>query len=167
MIRRLLPLLTLVLAVLTDCSSQTSLSRTALDQALSQGVAPELVYVVDLPGYKLNEQPSYGGDNGGFMSVYIRPDGRHAMLTVERGSSEDARCVGVPSKPTEPLEASVSCERDDVGWYRTGGGLHEYMALRGHHLIRLMGEIGDADRAALKEAVAGARRVIADGSPTP
>ncbi|MER5625921.1 hypothetical protein ABT061_33280 [Streptosporangium sp. NPDC002544] len=166
MIRRLLPLAVLGLAVLTGCSSQTSLSQTALDQALSQGVAPELIYVVDLLGYKLAEGPSYGGAEG-FMAVYSTPDGRQAILSIERGTSEEARCVGAPAKPTEPLETSVSCERDEMGWYRTGGGRHEYMAIRGDHIIRLIGEIGDVDRAALKEAVAGARRVIADGSPTP
>ncbi|GGL58272.1 hypothetical protein GCM10014719_69580 [Planomonospora parontospora subsp. antibiotica] len=54
-----------------------------------------------------------------------------------------------------------------LGWYRTGGGRHEYTAIRGDQLIRLVGEVGDVDRTALKEAVAGARRVIGDGSPTP
>ncbi len=61
----------------------------------------------------------------------------------------------------------MSCERDEVGWYRTGGGRHEYMTIRGDHLIRLVGEVEDVDRMALKEAVAGARRMIVDGSPTP
>ncbi|MFF4615225.1 hypothetical protein [Nonomuraea jabiensis] len=42
----------------------TELSRAALDQARRQGAAPELMYVVDLPGYEVAEQSVADGPGG-------------------------------------------------------------------------------------------------------
>ncbi|MEU7452050.1 hypothetical protein [Streptosporangium roseum] len=165
MARHVLPIL-LGLAVLSGCGSEGTLSQAALDQARAQGVAPDLIYVVDLPGYELAEQ-SVGGVGGeGFGAFYVSPEGGQVELRTDRGTFSDALCADTPVKDAEPA-AAVRCERDEVGWYRVAGDHHEYTVVSGDHYIRLNGRVGEADRAALKAAVAGARHVTGEGSGTP
>lgn len=164
-IRRVLPIL-LGLAVLSGCGTEGALSQAALDQARAQGVAPDLIYVVDLPGYELAEQSIGGVGDEGFGAFYVSPEGGQVELRIDRGTFSDALCADTPVKDAEPT-AAVRCERDEVGWYRVAGGRHEYTAVSGDHYIRLNGRVGEADRAALKAAVAGARHVTGEGSGTP
>jgi hypothetical protein len=58
--RRLVPPVILGLFVLSGCGSETLLSQVVLDQARFYGVAPDLIYAVELEGYELVEQ-SVGG----------------------------------------------------------------------------------------------------------
>ncbi|WP_214103735.1 hypothetical protein [Acrocarpospora catenulata] len=144
------------------------LSQAALDQAYRQGVAPDLMYVVVVKGYEIAEQ-SVGviGDEG-FGAFYVAKDGRQVQLRIDRGVMTDELCAGLPVTDMEPLTAPVRCERDEVGWYREGGGRHEYVAVHGDHLIKLAGRLEDVDRATLKAAVAGARTaVFTPGAPSP
>ncbi|MGV9774550.1 hypothetical protein [Streptosporangium sp. NPDC003464] len=165
MTRRLPPML-LAVALLSGCGSEGTLSQAALDQARAQGVAPDLIYVVDLPGYGLAEQPVGVVGEEGFGAFYVSPEGRQVELRIDRGTFSDALCADSPLNGAEP-PAPVRCERDEVGWYRTAGGRHEYTALNGDHYVRLNGRVGEVDRAALKAAVAGARPVSGEGSGTP
>ncbi|WP_326823391.1 hypothetical protein [Streptosporangium sp. NBC_01756] len=164
--RRLVPLVLLGMFV-SGCGSEASLSQDALDRVRAQGVAPDLVYVVDLPGYELAEQSIGGVGEDGFGAFYVSPEGRQVELRVDRGTFGDALCADTPITDAEPPTAPVRCERDEAGWYRRGGGRHEYTAVRADHLIWLKGRIGEVDRAALKAAVSGARHATGDGSSTP
>ncbi|MET8154869.1 hypothetical protein ABZT47_00770 [Sphaerisporangium sp. NPDC005289] len=164
---RVLVISFVVVAVLSGCGSQGVLSQTLIDQARAQGAAPDLIYVVDLPGYELAEQSVGVIGEEGFGSFYVSPEGRRVELRVDRGSFSDGQCTGTPITNAEPPTAPVRCDHDEVGWYRQGGGRHEYTAIRGDHYIRLAGGLADVDRAALKAAVAGARPATGTGTPSP
>ncbi|GAA0986233.1 hypothetical protein GCM10009555_063220 [Acrocarpospora macrocephala] len=149
--------------------SSGSLSPAVLDQARRQGAAPDLIYMVEVKGYEIAEQSVGVINDEGFGAFYSAKDGRRVQLRIDRGTMTDALCPGLPVTDMEPLTALVRCERDEVGWYREGGGHHEYIAVRDGHLIKLAGSLGDVDRATLKAAVAGARHVAttAPAAPSP
>ncbi|WP_084962457.1 hypothetical protein [Thermoactinospora rubra] len=151
---------------LSACGSQGAVSQAVIDQARAQGVAPDLIYVVDVPGFELNEQSVGGVGEEGFGAFYVSPDGKHVQLRVDRGSFSDTLCPDRPVTDAEPVRAPVRCSRDEAGWYRQGGGRHEYVAVRGDALIVLAGSLADVDRETLKTAIAGARRAVATGSPS-
>jgi hypothetical protein len=162
--RRLVPPVILGLFLLSGCGSETLLSQAVLDQARLYGVAPDLIYAVELEGYELVEQSVGGIGEEGFGVSYVAQGDRRVELTVDRGTFSDGLCADTPINKAEPPTAPVTCERDDVGWYRSGGGRHEYTAVRADHLIRLNGPLEEVDRAALKAAVAGARHATGDGA---
>ncbi len=151
--------------VVSGCGSEASLGQSVLDQVRRQGAAPELIYALDLPGYQLAEQSAGVIGNDGFGAFYFSGSAR-VQLRVDRGTFSDALCADTPLMDAEPASAPVRCERDEVGWYRSGGGRHEYTAVRADHFIRLNGGIGEVDRTVLKAAVAGARHAVPDGSGT-
>ncbi|MFI6904572.1 hypothetical protein ACIBKY_25150 [Nonomuraea sp. NPDC050394] len=98
--RTLLALLALLaLIALSGCGSSTALSQAVIDQATRQGVAPELMYVVELPGFQLAEQSVGAVGEDGFGAVYTSADGRQVELRVDR---TPYRCAG-------------TCERDGDG----------------------------------------------------
>ncbi|MET8140976.1 hypothetical protein ABZU32_11775 [Sphaerisporangium sp. NPDC005288] len=164
---RVLAMFLVLGALLSGCGSEGVLSQAVIDRAHAQGVAPDLIYVVDLPGYELAEQSVGGVGEEGFGAFYVSPDGRRVELRVDRGDFSDGQCADTPISGADPPTAPVRCDRDEVGWYRQGGGRHEYTAVRGDHYIRLAGRLADVDRAALKAAVAGARPATGTGTPSP
>lgn len=133
------------------CGSGTALSQAAMDQARRQGAAPDLMYVVDLPGFELVEQSVGGVNEEGFGAFYTAPDGRRVEMRIDRGPY---KCVG-------------TCERDGGGWYTVNEGNQEYIAVRKDHYIRLICPVGQVDRAVLKQAAQSARPAVATGSPAP
>jgi hypothetical protein len=146
------PLLALIaLLVSSGCGSGSALSQSVIDQAVRQGVAPELTYVVELPGFELAEQSVGVVNDAGFGAFYTSTDGRRVELRVDRGPYE---CVG-------------TCERDGGGWYTEHQGNQEYIAVRPTHYVRLAAEAGQVDRAVLKRAAEGARPAVGDGTPAP
>ncbi|MFC4537004.1 hypothetical protein [Sphaerisporangium dianthi] len=194
------------LALLSGCGTGVTLAGVQFDDLRAQGVAPDLVYVVDLHGYEPARQSVSVYNDEGFQSYYISAEGRQVWFGVDRGYFSDEICrhwpvhhddppgagaydidapeAGPPEGSSEagPSEAGmpgagppgggasaagradddlsegeVSCERDDVGWYRTSGDRHEYAAVEDGHVLRLGGLRADVDRAALKEAIALAR----------
>ncbi|MFD9950754.1 hypothetical protein ACFWYW_37510 [Nonomuraea sp. NPDC059023] len=147
--RSLLSLLALI--VLSGCGSSATLSQAVIDQAARQGVAPELMYVVELPGFELAEQSVGAVGDDGFGAVYTSTDGRQVELRVDR---PPYRCVG-------------TCERDGDGWYTEHEGNQEYVAVRAGHYVRLVCQAGQVDRAVLKRAAEGARPAVGDGTPSP
>ncbi|GAA3704072.1 membrane protein [Nonomuraea antimicrobica] len=141
----------LVLVVLSGCGSGSALSQTVIDQAARQGVAPDLMYVVDLPGYELAEQSAGAVGEEGFGAVYTAPGGQQVELRVDRGPY---KCVG-------------TCERDGDGWYTEHEGRQEYVAVRASHYVRLTSQAEQVERAVLKQAAEGARPAVGDGTPSP
>ncbi|MFG1943968.1 hypothetical protein [Nonomuraea sp. NPDC048826] len=160
------PLLAAALAV-SACGTQGVLSQTAIDQALGQGADPALIYVVDLPGYELQEQSVGVVGDEGFGAFYVSPDGKQVQLRVDRGAFDDAACWERPVTDTDPTDASVRCVRDDVGWYREAAGRHEYIAVKGDAFLLLAGKFTDVNRETLKTAIAGARQAAVTATPSP
>ncbi|MGI5487808.1 hypothetical protein [Microtetraspora malaysiensis] len=156
--------LSLGLLAVAACGTGAPYSQALIERARAQGTAPDLIYAVEVPGFELAEQ-SVGviGDDG-FGAIYTSA-GRRVELRVNRGTFDDAVCAETPIFDAEPGSA-VTCDRDEAGWYRSGGGRQEYIAVRGDHLIRLVGQTGDVARDALKSAVAGARNAVGDGTST-
>ncbi|MFC6087322.1 hypothetical protein [Sphaerisporangium aureirubrum] len=144
-----------------------ALTPAALEQARGQGVAPDLIYAVEVKGYSLADQSVGVVGDAGFGAFYVSESGHRVQLRIDRGTMSDDSCPGVPVTDMEPLTAPVRCERDEAGWYREGGGHHEYVAVRADHLIKLAGRVGEVDRATLKAAVAGARPVSQSDPGTP
>jgi hypothetical protein len=122
-----------------------------MDRARRQGAAPELMYVVDLPGYEVAEQSVGVINDDGFGAVYTSPGGEHVELRVDRG----------------PYVRAGTSERDGGGWYTVNGGDQEYVAVRKDHHIRLICPVGQVDRAVLKQAAQGARPATGTGPPAP
>lgn len=146
-----LPALLSLIVLLSGCGSGAALSQSVIDQATRQGVAPDLMYVVDLPGYELAEQSVGVVDEEGFGAFYTSPDGKQVEMRVDRGTYE---CTG-------------TCERDGDGWYTERDGRQEYVAVRAGHHIRLACPAGQVERAVLKQAAEGAHPAVGDGTPAP
>ncbi|WP_204285833.1 hypothetical protein [Microbispora amethystogenes] len=151
------------LACLSACGSIRASSGVDMGRLRALGVAPDLVYLVDLPEYEMAEQSMGGVGEEGFGVFYTAPGGRQVELRVDRGSFGDDVCRSTPINLATPPDALVLCIHDDVGWYRMAGDRHEYVALRGDVLVKLSGGVTDVSRAALKAAVAGAHRAVGDG----
>ncbi|MFI7438406.1 hypothetical protein [Nonomuraea indica] len=141
----------IALVLVSACGSDSPLSRSVIDRAVRQGAAPDLMYVVRLPGYELAEQSVGVVGEEGFGAFYTSPDGRQVEMRIERGAYP---CAG-------------TCERDGNGWYTVKDGRQEYVAVRAGFHLRLASDVGQVDRGVLKEAAEGARPVAATGSPSP
>jgi hypothetical protein len=145
--------------------SGASLGEAEMGRLRAQGVAADLIYLVDMPGYKLAEQSVGVINEEGFGAAYASPEGRIVELRVDRGTFSDDVCRDRPVH--NATNVPVTCERDEVGWYRVAGDRHEYIVVQGDHFIRLNGVATEVTRSALKQAVAGARPVTSDGNGTP
>ncbi|MFD3310382.1 hypothetical protein [Streptomyces sp. NPDC058694] len=124
-------------------------------RARALGVAPELVYVTEAPGFAVAQQSVgvFGGD--GFHTAYFSQK-THAQfeLFVDRGTLTAENCAG--TQVGQGSGGSVACERDGDAWYRKGGGQHEYAVPRDGHVIRVVGDAERLDRAVLREAAEAA-----------
>ncbi|MFJ8189593.1 hypothetical protein ACIQ8D_07350 [Streptomyces sp. NPDC096094] len=170
---RVLPVLLLAPLLLTACGSEkadagpsagVSASVTeAADRgepaarAQALGVAPELVYVTQAPGFTLVQQ-SVGvlGDDG-FTATWVSHEtGAHLRLSVDRGAITEGAC---PEQPVGDMSGERTiCERDGDVWYRTGAGRHEYAVPEEGHVVRVSGETDAVPRDVLREAALGAHR---------
>ncbi|MFI6812379.1 hypothetical protein ACIBG7_08225 [Nonomuraea sp. NPDC050328] len=157
----------IVVLAVAGCGSGGALSQALIDQARAAGVAPDLIYVVDVPGYDLVEQSVGGVNEEGFGAFYVSPEGEQLQLRVDRGTFSDALCPDKPVTDADPVGSPVQCARDEAGWYRQAAGRHEYVAVRGDAVLVLAGKLADVDRDTLKTAVGSARRAVATGSPGP
>jgi hypothetical protein len=165
---RVMPLLLLVPLLLTACGSERvsgegtggrgaggAAAAAGLGaRARALGIAPELVYVTEAPGFALARQSVgvYGGD--GFSAAYVsRETGEQLRLYVDRGTMSAADCTERP-----PGGRRTVCEEDgDGAWYRSGGGQHEYAVVRKDHVVRLEAGAG-VSRAVLREAARAVHR---------
>nr|WP_055506770.1 hypothetical protein [Nonomuraea pusilla] len=141
----------LTFALVAGCGTAGALSQDVIDQALRQGAAPDLMYVVELPGYELAEQSVGGINEEGFGAFYTSPDGRRVEMRVDRG----------------PYRCSGTCERDGTGWFTVDGGRQEYAAVREDHHLRLICDVGQVERGVLKQAAESARPAVGTGTPSP
>ncbi|RVX41404.1 hypothetical protein EDD27_3931 [Nonomuraea polychroma] len=157
----------IVAFVVAGCGSQGALSQALIDQARASGAAPDLIYVVDLPGYELAEQSVGGINEEGFGAFYVSPEGKQVQLRVDRGTFSHALCPDRPVTDADPVGSPVQCSRDEVGWYRQAAGRHEYIAVRDDALLLLAGKLADVNRETLKAAIDGARRAVGTGSSGP
>ncbi|MFG2680903.1 hypothetical protein [Streptomyces sp. NPDC048392] len=143
-------------------------------RAQAMGVAPELVYVTEAPGFTLARQ-SVGvlGDDG-FSATWVSGES-HALLrlAVDRGTMTAGTCSGQPvgAMPGE----RTACERDGDAWYRTGAGRHEYALPREGHVVRVSAGTDAVPRDVLRAAAlathrpdaAEATRLLPSAEPAP
>ncbi len=164
-----LPGLAISLGLLTTagCGSGAALSADQVARLRGMGVAPDLVYLVDVKGFEMAEQSMSGVGDEGFGVSYVSPEGHLVQLRVVRGSFDHAACIGTPIDLAEPPTAVDVCERDDVGWYREGGGRREYVHVDGDHFLRLTGSTGEIDRPTLKAAMSSAHHAAGDWTEPP
>ncbi|MER6163627.1 hypothetical protein [Streptomyces violaceorubidus] len=168
---RVLPVLLLAPLVLTACGSEKagdprpsgSPSAAALEsgelasRARAMGVAPELVYVTEAPGFTLARQ-SVGvlGDDG-FSATWVDGGtGALLRLAVDRGTITAESC---PGQPVGDMSGEhTTCAREGDAWYRTGAGRHEYALPGDGHVVRLSAEQDAVPRDVLRAAALAAHR---------
>ncbi|WP_399891188.1 hypothetical protein ACGH7X_30965 [Streptomyces sp. BBFR51] len=126
-------------------------------RAQAMGVAPELVYVTEAPGFALAQQ-SVGvlGDEG-FSATWVNGETNALLrLAVDRGSITAATCT---EQPVGDMSGErTTCERDGDTWYRTGAGRHEYAVPEEGHVVRVSGEADAVPRDVLRAAALAAHR---------
>ncbi|MGW4547200.1 hypothetical protein ACWEN4_12565 [Streptomyces violaceorubidus] len=171
---RVLPVLLLAPLVLTACGSEKagdprpSGSPPAAapapadggelaSRARAMGVAPELVYVTEAPGFTLARQ-SVGvlGDDG-FSATWVDGGtGALLRLVVDRGTITADSC---PGQPVGDMSGEhTACAREGDAWYRTGAGRHEYALPGDGHVVRLSAEQDAVPRDVLRAAALAAHR---------
>ncbi|MFK4546230.1 hypothetical protein RKD29_005826 [Streptomyces tendae] len=178
---RVLPVLVLAPLLLTACGSEkagdpgpsasasaaapASAAGPAADpgtgelasRAQAMGVAPELVYVTEAPGFTLAQQ-SVGvlGDDG-FSATWVDGETNALLrLAVDRGTITADTC---PEQPVGDLSGEhTTCERDGGAWYRTGAGRHEYALPEEGHVVRVSAETDAVPRDVLRAAALAAHR---------
>ncbi|MFF0537732.1 hypothetical protein ACWDF1_28460 [Streptomyces coelicoflavus] len=180
---RVLPVLLLAPLLLTACGSEKAdagapsgaASATVVEEtpaetpaeapgegeltvrAQAMGVAPELVYVTEAPGFTLAEQ-SVGvlGDDG-FSATWVDGDTNALLrLAVDRGSITAGTC---PGQPVGDMSGEhTTCERDGDAWYRTGAGRHEYALPEEGRVVRVSAEQDAVPRDVLRAAALAAHR---------
>ncbi|MEO3810283.1 hypothetical protein ABGB17_14880 [Sphaerisporangium sp. B11E5] len=112
---------------------------------------------MDVPGFQLVGQSVSVYHDEGYQAFYLSPRGRQVWFGVDRGAFSDAICPERPVYGAERLSSPVTCEHDDVGWYRVSGDRHEYAADEDGRVLRVGGVRGEVGRKALRAAIAGAR----------
>lgn len=145
----------LVAVSLSGCASQTPGTDAAdpsliAERASAVGIAPELVFTTQVDGYDLAPQSVGTGAADGMSATWVH-DTTGAMLTIrtDRGELTAASCVETPlwEAPAEP----VTCTEEEGVWHRSGGSVHEYIAVRDGALILVTG-LNDARPAELEAA---------------
>lgn len=145
----------LVAVSVSGCASQTPGTDAADPSAIAEranavGIAPELVYTTDVEGYDLAPQSVGPGAAEGMSATWVH-ETNGAMLTIrtDRGELTAASCVETPlwEAPDEP----VTCTEEEGVWHRSGGSVHEYIAVRDGALIRVSG-MNDTPPAELQAA---------------
>ncbi|MFF0668956.1 hypothetical protein ACFYVE_12200 [Streptomyces tendae] len=126
-------------------------------RAQAMGVAPELVYVTEAPGFTLAQQ-SVGvlGDDG-FSATWVDGETNALLrLAVDRGTITAGTC---PEQPVGDMSGEhTTCERDGGAWYRTGAGRHEYALPEEGHVVRVSAETDAVPRDVLRVAALAAHR---------
>lgn len=130
-------------------------------RVLAQGVDPDLVHTIELPGFELAEQSAGVLGAADYGATYVPTEPPHdteVRLVVRTGTYDGARCAGDPLATAGGSTVPVaSCASDDAGWYRTGGGWHEYVVLDAGHVLTISAPATAVGRGDLVEAALGAR----------
>ena len=165
-LRALSPLLLLPVLLLTGCGTEKAgagASTPTADQAeldaraRALGIAPELVYVTEVPGFTLAQQSvGVSGDDGFSASYWSRKTGAVLRLWVDRGTMTADSCPKQPVAEGAP-GARTNCTRDGSAWYRSAGQHSEYAVPKKDHIVWI-----DADprvpRTTLRKAALAAHR---------
>ncbi len=159
------------LLLLTGCGTESSgsdegpapLPDDTYQRVLSQGVNPDLVHTIELSGFQLAEQSVGVRGDSDYAAVYVpteEPFTTQVHLDVRGGSYDEARCEGDPLSGASGSEAATVevCEPDARGWYRSGGGWHEYVVRHDGYSLTVGAPSAAVDRESLTEAAVEARR---------
>jgi hypothetical protein len=167
---RALPLLLLLPFLLVACGTEEARTGTgsgtgsAADpaelaaRAGALGVAPDMVYVTEAPGFAVAEQ-SVGvfGDDGFHVAYFNRRTHAQLEMFVDRGTPAAKNCPTARPGRSGTTE-KATCERDGDLWYRRAAGKHEYAVPRDGHVVRLVGDADRLDRAVLRGAAQAVHR---------
>ncbi|WP_369232557.1 hypothetical protein AB5J56_11310 [Streptomyces sp. R21] len=165
-VRALSPLLLLPVLLLTGCGTEKAgagASTPTADQAeldaraKALGIAPELVYITEVPGFTLAQQSvGVSGDDGFSASYWSQKAGAVLRLWVDRGTMTAAGCPKQPVAEAAPGDRTT-CMRDGSAWYRSAGQHSEYAVPKKDHIVWI-----DADprvpRTTLRKAALAAHR---------
>ncbi|MFJ9249866.1 hypothetical protein [Streptomyces sp. NPDC101776] len=122
-------------------------------RAKALGLDPDLVHVIDPPGFTLAQQSVGASDVGLSIAYTSLKSGAVINLRVEPGTMTDANCATQAA-----FTEHMTCVRDGTAWYRTGGGQIEYVLAEKGHLVHVGAEQGKVSRALLHKAVRSVRR---------
>ena len=133
-----------VLAVglcVTGCGA-APMDGEAVQRLTDQGVDPDLIYHLDLPGFTALEQSAEPTGDGGFRMTYVSDSDPSVRAEFRAHPSEftEELCTSTPiphSDGTLPTECP-----SDKGWHRSSGGFHEYILTVRHGHIRLSAPLG-------------------------
>ncbi|WP_262056344.1 hypothetical protein [Streptomyces sp. STR69] len=170
---RALPLLLLLPALMVGCGTEKAdagagapkassspsaspspaTSAEIASRAKALGFDPDLVYVIDPPGFTLAQQSVGVSDVGLSVSYTSAKNGAVINLRVEPGTMTDANCT-TQAVTTEHM----TCVRDGNAWYRTGGGDAEYVMAAKGHLVHVAAEQDKVSREVLRESARSLRR---------
>ena len=136
-------------------SASTAPATTAeiASRARSLGFDPDLVYVIDPPGFTLAEQSVGVSDVGLSIAYTDLKTGVVITLRVEPGTMTDANCTTQAA-----FSEHMTCVRDGDAWYRTGDGTTEYVMAQKGHLVFVDAEQGKVTRAVLHKSAQSLRR---------
>ena len=144
---------------LAGCASMTSGGDAADPDSIAEvangtRIAPELVYSTEVNGYDLAPQSVGPSASDGIMASWFN-NGTGSILTIrsEAGVLTEASCAAKPL--WDAPDEAVTCTDEDGVWHRSGGGIHEYVAVRDGALIWVSGMDGatQADLLAAAKAV--------------
>jgi len=112
------------------------------------------VYTTEVDGYDLAPQSVGPGADEGMSATWVNGS-TSAMLTIrtESGDLTAASCEETPL--WEAPDETVTCTDEGGIWHRSGGNIHEYIAVRDGALIRVTG-MNDAPPADLLAAAKAA-----------
>jgi hypothetical protein len=133
----------LVAASLSGCASAATGGEPADPASIAlragvNGIAPDLVYTTDVEGYDLAPQSVGRGAADGMSATWFNGStGSMVTIRTDHGDMTAASCVEMPlwDAPGEP----VTCAEQDGVWHRSGGEVHEYVAVRDGALIGVSG----------------------------
>ncbi|MDX6742280.1 hypothetical protein [Actinocorallia sp. A-T 12471] len=144
------------------------MDSATVNRLKAQGVDPALIYKVDVPGFTAAEQSMGVVGEDGYGVSYTSADfpGQTVHLRVDHGTFGERDCA-LPIFEGGPT-ASIVCTGDGEGWYRKGGGRHEYVLPVADHLLRLNAPDTALDHSALRASLTNAQPLIeAPATPTP
>jgi hypothetical protein len=162
---RVLSPLLLLPVLLTGCGTEkagSTASTPAADQAeiaakaKALGIAPELVYVTEVPGFTLAQQSvGVSGDDGFSASYWSRETGAVLRLWVDRGTMTADSCPKQPVAEGAPGD-KTTCTRDGAAWYRRAGQQSEYAVPKKDHIVWIAAD-PRVPRGTLRKAALAAR----------
>lgn len=146
----------------TEPAEREPVAPELAERAHQAGLEPDLVYVVDVDGYRRAAGGTGPYGDSGFQDIYVSSSGSDIRLTVERAALDDDGCPGLPIPAAEPVAAVVTCVNDGGGWERTSGDRQEYARVDGGRLVRVSGRTDATTMDLLRSAATDAHPATAD-----